>query len=43
MEFTGERETLRNWAEKQGEEGLKEYWGEKNSLTLDGQPTGILT
>lgn len=43
MEFTGERETLRNWAEKQGEEGLKEYWGEKNLLTLDGQPTGILT
>lgn len=42
MQFAGERETLRNWAEKRGTDGLREYWAEKNQRTLDGQETGIL-
>lgn len=40
--FEGERDTLRNWAQKRGDEGLKDYWGEKNLRTLDGKETRIL-
>ncbi len=40
--FVGERETLRKWAEKTGEEGLARVWSEKNHLSIDGKPTGII-
>ncbi len=36
--YQGEREMLKEWAEKKGEEGIKEYWREKNSVSLDGKP-----
>lgn len=42
MEFAGDRDTLRNWAEKRGGEGLESYWAEKNQFTIDGQETRIL-
>lgn len=42
MQFKGERDTLRNWAQKRGEDGLQEYWTEKNQRTIDGQETRIL-
>lgn len=38
-EFVGEREQLNTWAEKKGEDGIKEYWKEKNKVSLDGKPT----
>lgn len=41
MEFAGERDTLRRWADGKGYDGLRDYWAEKNALTLDGRPTGI--
>jgi len=41
MSFAGERPTLENWAEKRGRAGLKEYWARKNTLSMDGKPTGI--
>ncbi len=41
LEFQGER-TLQNWAEKKGVDGIKKYWEDKNQLSLDGKPTGIL-
>ena len=41
MDFREERELLKIWAEKKGEPGLQEYLKEKNSLSLDGHPTGI--
>lgn len=37
-----DREQLINWAIKKGEDGLKEYWEEKNQLSLDGRPTNIM-
>ncbi len=40
--YTGERETLARWAEKKGPVGLLEYWREKNQLSIDGLPTGLL-
>ncbi|MEY4903400.1 MAG: hypothetical protein RLZZ292_1215 [Bacteroidota bacterium] len=41
MDYQSERESLNNWAVKQGDEGIKKYWAQKNTLSLDGQPTGI--
>jgi hypothetical protein len=36
-----DREALTKWAEKKGEEGIREYWQEKNRQSIDGLPTGI--
>lgn len=41
MEFKENRETLIPWAEKKGEDGLKNYWKDRNSESIDGLPTGI--
>ncbi|MEQ9210483.1 MAG: pyridoxamine 5'-phosphate oxidase family protein [Pseudomonadales bacterium] len=40
-EFKGERKTLTNWADKRGMDGVKQYWAEKNLVSLDGKNTGI--
>ena len=42
MAFEADRPTLRNWAERQGEDGIRAYWRKKNAATIDGIPTGIL-
>jgi len=36
------RTTLRDWATQRGEAGLAAYWADRNTRTLDGDPTGIL-
>lgn len=41
MEFKEERTILSQWATKKGREGIKEYWKEKNQVSIDGQPTQI--
>jgi hypothetical protein len=41
FDYRGEREELREWAKKKGEEGIKAYWRERNRISLDGKPTGI--
>lgn len=41
MDFKEERETLNSWSTKQGEEGIQNYWQEKNVRSLDGFETGI--
>ena len=35
MDFKEERSQLKTWAEKRGEERIKEYWKERNSTSLD--------
>ena len=42
-DYIEEREQLKNWAVKKGEEGLKEYWQEGNQVSLDGKPTNIVS
>ncbi|WP_457670973.1 pyridoxamine 5'-phosphate oxidase family protein [Thiolapillus sp.] len=42
FDYVEDREALRNWAEKKGEEGLVEYWRRKNQVSLDGKPTNII-
>jgi len=37
-----ERDTLRKWAIKKGDDGVKSYWKEKNQTSLDGYPTYIV-
>jgi len=35
-----DRDTLKHWADDKGDEGIKTYWSERNSKTLDGLSTG---
>jgi hypothetical protein len=42
LDYREERTALTRWAEKRGDAGIAEYWAEKNQLSLDGAPTGIL-
>jgi len=40
-EYVGERDKHFEWADRKGEDGLKEYVKEKNLVSLDGLPTDI--
>lgn len=40
-DFQEQRTVLVDWAEKLGDEGLKEYRHNKNAASIDGLPTGI--
>lgn len=42
FDYAGERDTLRRWALAKGPEGLEQYWREKNMVSIDGLPTGML-
>lgn len=41
MDYREDRQVLRHWSLDKGEDGLRDYWAEKNRSTLDGLPTGI--
>ncbi len=41
FDFRGDRPDLREWTEKKGEEGVREYWRTRNAVSLDGLKTGI--
>lgn len=43
FDYVDEREQLKNWAVKKGEDSLIEYWKEKNQISLDGKPTNIMS
>lgn len=40
--YEGDRELLNDWAIKKGDDGLKQYWEEKNQFSLDQFPTNIV-
>jgi hypothetical protein len=42
FDYAKEREQLTDWAIKKGDVGIKEYWKEKNQLSLDGSPSHIM-
>lgn len=42
FDYVGERDQLIGWATKKGEEGVKEYWQQKNQHSLDGIATHIV-
>ncbi len=41
-QFQEDRYTLTNWALRQGEDGIRDYWRRKNTASIDGLPTGML-
>ncbi|MEH6457794.1 MAG: pyridoxamine 5'-phosphate oxidase family protein [Cocleimonas sp.] len=43
FDYSEEREQLKDWATKKGDEGIKDYWQKKNELSIDGIPTSIVT
>jgi Pyridoxamine 5'-phosphate oxidase len=42
MDYQGDRPKLQDWAQKKGEDGLRQYWQDKNQWSIDGLPTHIL-
>ena len=40
-EHVGPRDQLIRWAQKKGEDGLEQYWRQKNARSIDGFPTGF--
>ncbi len=40
--YSGERDTLDRWTEAKGRNGIEAYWREKNRVSIDGLPTGLL-
>ena len=39
MDYREDRKALTKWAEKKGEDGIRDYWTSKNGTSLDGLPT----
>jgi len=37
-DYVGERDTMEKWVDHKGEDGIKKYWKEKNTTSLDGLP-----
>lgn len=42
FDYVAERDTLTRWAAAKGEDGLREYWRAKNTVSIDGFPTGLV-
>jgi len=40
--YLGDRELLNDWAAKKGDDQIRQYWEEKNQLSLDGISTNIM-
>ena len=40
--YEGERNQLKDWAIKQGDDGIEEYWEKKNQKSIDGLDTKII-
>ena len=38
-DYREDRAALTKWADKKGDAGIREYWSEKNAISLDGKPT----
>jgi hypothetical protein len=38
MAYESERPTLLEWAERRGDDGLAEYWADRNAQSIDGLP-----
>ena len=43
MDFKEERGMLNSWSKKQGKDKIKDYWKEKNTKSIDGFDTDILS
>ncbi len=41
MDHVADRDTLVKWTEDRGQDGLRDFWQDINSQTIDAEPTGI--
>lgn len=41
-EYAGDRELLNEWAVRKGDEGITQYWQDRNQLSIDNIPTNII-
>ena len=41
FDFSEQRDLLKQWAERKGEQGLQDYWDDRNQESIDGKPTMI--
>lgn len=41
LDYKEDRSVLKDWAQKQGDAKIKEYWKKKNSVSIDGFETKI--
>ena len=42
MDYQQDRKILSDWAEKRGDQGIQDYWEQRNQFSIDGLPTGLL-
>ncbi|HEU0282189.1 MAG TPA: pyridoxamine 5'-phosphate oxidase family protein, partial [Gallionella sp.] len=42
FDYAGEREALNEWSRKKGEAGVRQYWQDKNQVSIDNIPTHII-
>ena len=42
LSFEGDRTLMHDWAKQKGDDGIKKYWKDRNQLSIDGKPTGIV-
>lgn len=42
MDYRADRQILTDWAARKGEDGLRAYWAERNTESIDGKPTRIV-
>lgn len=42
FQLQDKRPTLSKWAAGRGEEGIRQYWSDKNRISIDGKPTGVI-
>jgi len=43
MEYAGDRDTMQKWVDGKSDADLQTYKKERNTLTIDGKPTGLVT
>lgn len=43
FDHVADRDVLTQWADDKGTDGVRQYWTDRNSTTLDGFPTGFDT
>ncbi|MES9847699.1 MAG: pyridoxamine 5'-phosphate oxidase family protein [Candidatus Thiodiazotropha sp.] len=41
FEYAGQRDALVEWAERKGDEGLREFREKRNKVSVDGKPTDL--
>jgi hypothetical protein len=41
-DYIGERNLIEKWAEKKGEEGMRDYWIKNNTKTINGKDTNLM-